>query len=73
VDAVKELKVKDQNDPKAEEATKLVYRREFHGGVLTETTGKYAGMTVSKIKDVLTPTSSKMVSLMSSMSSASSR
>lgn len=54
VDAVRELKVKDQNDPKAEEATKLVYRREFHGGVLTETTGKYAGMAVSKIKDVLT-------------------
>ena len=54
VDAVSELKVKDQNDPKAEEATKLVYRREFHGGVLTETTGKYAGMEVSKIKDILT-------------------
>ena len=54
VDAVNELKVKDQNDPKAEEATKFVYRREFHGGVLTETTGKYAGMAVSKIKDVLT-------------------
>ncbi len=53
VDAVNELKVKDQNDPKAEEATKLVYRREFHGGVLTGTTGKYAGMAVSKIKDVL--------------------
>ncbi len=53
VDAVTELKVKDQKDPKAEEATKLVYRREFHGGVLTETTGKYAGMPVSKIKDVL--------------------
>lgn len=54
VDAVCELKVKDQNDPRAEEATKLVYRREFHSGVLTETTGKYAGMAVSKIKDVLT-------------------
>ncbi len=54
VDAVSELKVKDQNDPKAEEATKLVYRREFHGGVLTEITGKYAGMAVSKIKEVLT-------------------
>ncbi len=54
VDAVNELKVKDQNDPKAEEATKLVYRREFHGGVLTETTGKYADMAVSKIKDILT-------------------
>ncbi len=54
VAAVSELKVKDQNDPKAEEATKLVYRREFHGGTLTETTGKYAGMAVSKIKDMLT-------------------
>ncbi len=54
VDAVAELKVKNQNDPKAEEATKLVYRREFHGGVLTETTGKYSGMAVSKIKDLLT-------------------
>ena len=54
VDTVSELKVKDQNDPRAEDATKLVYRREFHGGVLTETTGKYAGMAVSKIKDVLT-------------------
>ena len=53
VDAVNQLKVKDQNDPGAEEATKLVYRREFHGGVLTGTTGKYAGMAVSKIKDVL--------------------
>ncbi|MDD5474633.1 MAG: leucine--tRNA ligase [Candidatus Methanoperedens sp.] len=53
VDAVNELKVKDQNDPKAEEATKFVYRREFHGGVLTETTGKYKGIAVSKIKDVL--------------------
>ncbi|MDP2767450.1 MAG: leucine--tRNA ligase [Candidatus Methanoperedens sp.] len=53
VDAVSELKVKDQKDPKAEEATKLVYRREFHGGTLTETTGKYAGTVVSKIKDVL--------------------
>src|SRR3972149_6072863 len=55
MDAVAELKVKDQNDPKAEEATKLVYRREFHGGVLTEITGKNAGITVSKIKDGLTP------------------
>ncbi|MCQ6962004.1 leucine--tRNA ligase [Methanolobus chelungpuianus] len=54
VDAVKQLGVKDQKDPKAEEATKLVYRREFHGGVLKENTGKYAGIAVSRIKDVLT-------------------
>ncbi|WP_445474809.1 leucine--tRNA ligase [Methanococcoides methylutens] len=54
VEAVEQFNVKDQKDPKAEEATKMVYRREFHGGVLKENTGKYAGMAVSKIKDVLT-------------------
>ena len=53
VEVVNELKVSDQNDPKAEEATKLVYRREFHNGVLKANTGKYAGTAVSKIKDVL--------------------
>jgi len=53
VEAVEDLGVVDQNDPKAEEATKLVYRREFHNGVLKERTGKYAGVAVSKIKDVL--------------------
>ncbi|MGM0770820.1 MAG: leucine--tRNA ligase [Halobacteriota archaeon] len=54
VEAVEQFNVKDQKDPKAEEATKVVYRREFHGGVLKENTGKYAGMAVSKIKDILT-------------------
>ncbi|VVB72765.1 Leucine--tRNA ligase [uncultured archaeon] len=53
VEAVDELKVKDQNDPKAEEATKMVYRREFHNGVLKANTGEYAGIAVSKIKDIL--------------------
>ncbi len=54
VEAVEQFGVKDQKDPKAEEATKMVYRREFHGGVLKENTGKYAGVAVSKIKDILT-------------------
>lgn len=53
-DVVAELGVVDQKDPKAEEATKIVYRREFHGGRLKEITGKYQGMPVSKIKDRLT-------------------
>lgn len=53
VEAVNELGIKDQNDPKAEEATKLVYRREFHNGVLKANTGRYAGLAVSKIKDIL--------------------
>jgi leucyl-tRNA synthetase len=54
VEITEQLGVVDQKDPKAEDATKLVYRKEFHTGVLTETTGKYAGIKVSKIKDVLT-------------------
>lgn len=54
VEAVEKFEVKDQDDPRAEEATKMVYRREFHGGVLKDNTGKYAGLPVSKIKDVLT-------------------
>ena len=54
VEAVEKFEVKDQDDPRAEEATKMVYRREFHGGILKDNTGKYAGMAVSKIKDVLT-------------------
>ncbi len=53
VEAVNEMGVKDQTDPKAEEATKLVYRREFHNGVLKANTGQYAGLAVSKIKDIL--------------------
>ena len=53
VEAAKELGAVDQNDPKAEEATRLVYRREFHSGVLKATTGRYAGIAVSKIKDLL--------------------
>jgi leucyl-tRNA synthetase len=53
IEAVKELNVRDQNDLKADEATKLVYRREFHNGILKPITGKYSGIAVSKIKDVL--------------------
>ncbi|MDV0446521.1 Valine--tRNA ligase [Methanosarcinaceae archaeon Ag5] len=53
-DAIAELGVVDQKDPKAEEATKIIYRREFHGGTLKDITGKYKGMPVSKIKDRLT-------------------
>lgn len=51
---VESMGIVNQKDPKAEEATKIVYRREFHGGVLKELTGKYKGYPVSKIKDVLT-------------------
>ncbi len=45
--------VKDQNDPKADEATKALYKKEFHGGVLKENCGPYAGKTVREVKDII--------------------
>lgn len=51
---VEELGVKSQNDTDLlEKATKTLYKKEFHLGVLLEITGKYAGMKVSEIKEVL--------------------
>ncbi|MBN3037090.1 MAG: leucine--tRNA ligase [Candidatus Diapherotrites archaeon] len=54
IEVSRELGVSDQNDPKAEEATKLVYKKEFHTGVLKDNTGKYAGMPVRDCKEKLT-------------------
>ncbi|MFQ6068232.1 MAG: leucine--tRNA ligase [Candidatus Bathyarchaeia archaeon] len=53
IEVVNQLDVKDQCDPKAEEATKLLYKKEFHSGVLKENCGKYAGRTVQEIKEAL--------------------
>ena len=53
VEIVKQLGVKDQYDPKAEEATKLLYKKEFHSGKLKKIYGKYCGKKVNKIKDIL--------------------
>ncbi|MBI2543118.1 MAG: leucine--tRNA ligase [Candidatus Aenigmarchaeota archaeon] len=38
---------------KLDEATSLVYKKEFHTGTLREITGKYAGMKVSEVKEQL--------------------
>ena len=54
VDVVRELGIESQNDRELlDKATRIVYKREFHKGILLENTGKYAGMKVSEIKDVL--------------------
>jgi len=50
-DVVDRMKIKDQMDPKAEDATKEVYQREFHTAQMRPETGKYAGMPVSKAKE----------------------
>ncbi|MCQ4153964.1 MAG: leucine--tRNA ligase, partial [Archaeoglobi archaeon] len=48
---VEELKIRDQNDPELEKATRILYKREFHTGVMLENTGKFAGMKVSEAKE----------------------
>ncbi|MCS7143873.1 MAG: leucine--tRNA ligase, partial [Archaeoglobaceae archaeon] len=50
-EVVEELKVKDQNDPELDKATKILYKKEFHTGVMLENTGKFAGMKVSEAKE----------------------
>ncbi len=52
-DVVKQKKIKDQNDPKLEDATKEVYRHEFHNGKMKANTGKYANLTVAEAKDTV--------------------
>ncbi len=46
-----EMGLKDQKDPKLEEATQIVYREGFHKGVMNENCGKYEGMKVSEAKE----------------------
>lgn len=53
VEIVDELGVKDQNDLKADEATKLLYKKEFHSGVLKDNCQEYSGKAVREVKDKL--------------------
>jgi leucyl-tRNA synthetase len=50
-DVVEKMGIKDQKDPKLEDATKEVYRHEFHNGRMKSNTGKYYGLTVAEAKD----------------------
>jgi leucyl-tRNA synthetase len=53
-DVVEQMEIKSQSEVRAlDEATKLLYKKEFHRGILLEITKEYAGMKVSQIKDVL--------------------
>jgi leucyl-tRNA synthetase len=50
-DVVKQMGIESQLDPKLEDATKEVYRHEFHNGRMKSNTGKYKGMSVAEAKD----------------------
>jgi len=49
-DVVKEMGIQNQLDPGLEDATKEVYRHEFHSGTMRENTGKYSGLSVAEAK-----------------------
>jgi len=53
VEVVEEMGIRDQHDPRADEATKSLYKKEFHGGLLKANCGVYSGKTVREAKDVL--------------------
>ncbi len=53
IEIVEQMGVRNQYDPKAEEATKELYKKEFHAGVLNENCGPYAGKLVRDVKDAL--------------------
>jgi leucyl-tRNA synthetase len=53
VEIVEKMGIKDQNDPKADQATKELYKKEFHGGILKQNCGVYAGKTIREAKDIL--------------------
>jgi len=50
VDIVEQMGIKDQFDPRLEEATSTIYRKEFHTGILKPICGKYAGKIVKDVK-----------------------
>jgi len=54
IEIAEQLDVKNQHDPKAEEATKLLYKKEFHNGVLKENCREYSGKMVREVKETLT-------------------
>jgi len=53
IELVEKMGVRDQLDLKVEEATAILYRKEFHGGILKPICGVYAGSRVAGVKSRL--------------------
>jgi leucyl-tRNA synthetase len=46
-----QMGIANQNDPRLEEATQIIYKDEFYRGVLNEKCGPFAGIQIAAIKD----------------------
>ncbi len=53
VKVVEEMKIKNQHDSKLDQATAIVYKAGFYGGVMNANCGRYAGMAVTAAKDAI--------------------
>lgn len=53
VEVTAQMGIQDQNDPRGDEATKTIYKKEFHSGILKKNCGPYAGKTIREAKDTL--------------------
>jgi leucyl-tRNA synthetase len=53
VEICEKMNIKDQHDPRLEEAKKKIYKAGFHTGVMNHNCGKYEGMPVEKAKDAV--------------------
>ncbi len=51
VEEVEKAGIRSDTDPRLEEATKKVYSKEFHEGVMRENCGEFSGMRVSEARD----------------------
>jgi leucyl-tRNA synthetase len=52
-EACEKFEIKNQDDPKLEEATDEIYQKEFYSGVLKDNCEQFAGKKVSEAKDVI--------------------
>lgn len=50
IEIVDRMKIKDQYDKRAEDATKELYSKEYHGGKMRENCGEFSGLPVSRAK-----------------------
>ena len=53
IEIVDRMGLRDQNDPRAEEATKEIYKAEFHAGILKDKCGPYSKQKVAEVKQGL--------------------
>jgi leucyl-tRNA synthetase len=52
-DMVKQFTIHEQNDTRLADATKELYSKEFHNGIMKENAGSYSGMPVGKARDAI--------------------